>query len=152
MTIPAMAAAVGGSILLRKRISPLVFNAANLRRLSANVEKRTRKKDSGGMYVMKAGVPMILFCAVGVWVVSNGIEGKNKERDAFQGRLSKSERQAMLDEEHDDMVTKLNHIVSQDFDNTKRIERPEEILERRRREREARNVWYRRYWRMVVGN
>lgn len=38
---------------------------------------------------MKAGLPMILFCGLGVWVVASGIEGKNKERDIFQGRLSK---------------------------------------------------------------
>lgn len=95
---------------------------------------------------------MLLFCGLGVWVVSNGIEGKNRERDTFQGRISKSERQAMMDKEHDDMMDKLNHIVNnQDFDNTKRIERPDEVLERRRREREARNVWYRRWWNGITG-
>lgn len=84
--------------------------------------------------------------------MSNGIEGKNRERDTFQGRISKSERQAMMDKEHDDMMDKLNHIVNnQDFDNTKRIERPDEVLERRRREREARNVWYRRWWNGITG-
>lgn len=46
-------------------------------------------KNDGGMYIMKAGVPLILFCGLGVWVVANGIEGKNKERDLFQGRISK---------------------------------------------------------------
>jgi hypothetical protein len=49
------------------------------------------------------------------------------------------------------MVEKLNKIVAQDFDNTKRIERPDEILARRRKEREARNVWYSRYWRFIIG-
>jgi hypothetical protein len=52
-----------------------------------------------------------------------------------------------MEKEHDDMMDKLNHIVAQDFDNTKRIERPEEILARRRKEREARNVWYKRWGR-----
>ena len=46
-------------------------------------------KEDGSMHVLKAGVPMFLFCGLGVWVVSSGIEGKNKERDAFQGRISK---------------------------------------------------------------
>jgi hypothetical protein len=50
------------------------------------------------------------------------------------------------------MMEKLNkRIKSQDFDNTKRIERPEEILERRKREREERNRWYRRSWRWITG-
>jgi len=90
---------------------------------------------------------MFLFCGLGVWVVSSGIEGKNAERDAFQGRISKSERQALMDKEHDEMMDKLNHIIEDDFDNTKRIERPEEVLARRRKEREARNVWYKQIWR-----
>jgi hypothetical protein len=94
---------------------------------------------------------MILFCCLGVWVVSNGIAGKNKERDASQGRLSVSERQAMMSKEHDDLVEKMNHIVNQDFDNTKRIERPDELLARRRRERESRSVWYKRWWRSIRG-
>jgi hypothetical protein len=64
----------------------------------------------------------------------------------------RSDRQAHLEKEHDDMMDKLNHIVAQDFDNTKRIERPEEVLARRRKEREARNVWFRRLWRGMAGN
>lgn len=48
-----------------------------------------KSKDAGGMHVTKAGLPLILFCGLGVWVVANGIEGKNKERDLFQGRISK---------------------------------------------------------------
>jgi len=48
-----------------------------------------QSKGDGGMYVVKAGLPLILFCGLGVWVVANGIEGKNKERDLFQGRISK---------------------------------------------------------------
>mmetsp|Transcript_53485 Transcript_53485/g.81127 ORF Transcript_53485/g.81127 Transcript_53485/m.81127 type:complete len:140 (+) Transcript_53485:150-569(+) len=111
----------------------------------------SKAKDGGSLYISRAGLPLVLFCGLGVWVVANGIEGKNKERDAFQGRMSKSDRQARLEQEHDDMVEKLNKIVSQDFDNTKRIERPDEILARRRKEREDRNVWYRRYWRAMTG-
>ena len=63
----------------------------------------------------------------------------------------RSQRQARMEEEHQDMLEKLNKIRHTDFDNTKRIERPDEILERRRREREARNVWYRRWGRWITG-
>lgn len=56
-----------------------------------------------------------------------------------------------MDKEHDEMMNKLNRIMKEDFDNTKRIERPEEVLARRRKEREARNVWYRRVWRSLTG-
>jgi hypothetical protein len=49
------------------------------------------------------------------------------------------------------MVDKLNEFVNRDFDNTKRIQRPEEILEQRKKEREARNVWYRRWGRWMTG-
>ena len=63
----------------------------------------------------------------------------------------RSERQAVMDKEHEDMMGKLNKIMKEDFDNTKRIERPEEVLARRRKERQARNVWYRRWWRNITG-
>ena len=63
----------------------------------------------------------------------------------------RSERQAKLEKEQNAMMEKLNKIRKEDFDNTKRIERPEEILERRRKEREQRNVWYRRWGRWIVG-
>ena len=45
--------------------------------------------EEGSMYLIQAGLPLFLFCGLGVWVVSNGIDGKNRERDAFQGRISK---------------------------------------------------------------
>lgn len=51
--------------------------------------KKGNRKDDGSMYIVRAGLPLILFCGLGVWVVANGIEGKNKERDLFQGRISK---------------------------------------------------------------
>jgi len=63
----------------------------------------------------------------------------------------RSERQHLLEKEHDDMMDKLTKVSKQDFDNTKRIERPEEVLARRRKEREARNVWYKRVWRRLRG-
>jgi hypothetical protein len=49
----------------------------------------TKRKEEGGLHVVRAGLPLILFCGLGAWVVASGIEGKNKERDAFQGRISK---------------------------------------------------------------
>jgi predicted phosphoribosyltransferase len=55
-----------------------------------------------------------------------------------------------MEEEKNEMMTKLHKIQKQDFDNTKRIERPEEILERRKRERERRNVWYRKWGRWIL--
>jgi predicted negative regulator of RcsB-dependent stress response len=63
----------------------------------------------------------------------------------------RSERQHLLEKEHDDMMDKLNKVAKEDFDNTKRIERPEEVLARRRKEREARNAWYKRVWRRIRG-
>lgn len=62
----------------------------------------------------------------------------------------RSERQARLEQEQNDMMEKINKIRKTDFDNTRRIERPEEILERRKQEREKRNVWYRRAWRTIT--
>jgi hypothetical protein len=56
-----------------------------------------------------------------------------------------------MDEEKDDMMKKLDKKMKEPFDNTKRIERPEEILERRRMERDRRNVWYRRLGRFIIG-
>lgn len=92
----------------------------------------------------------IVFIFEASLVVKNGLEGKMKEADTAKGVLSKSERQARLEKEHDDMLKKINKIKSTDFDNTKRIERPEEVLERRAKERERRNVWYRRTWRWIT--
>jgi len=113
---------------------------------------RASKKNDGSLRFFKAGLPLLLFSGLGVWVVSNGIAGKNKERDAFQGRISVSERQAMMQKEHDDVMEKITKIVETPFDNTKRIERPEEVLARRREEREHRNAWYRRLGRWIVGS
>jgi len=99
---------------------------------------------------IKAGLPLILFSIGASYVLKRGIEGKQKESDASKGLVSKSERQARLDREHTDMLSKINKIRQTDFDNTKRIERPEDILERRRLERERRNMWYSRAWRKIT--
>jgi len=144
-----------GRRLIRTRAWPIRIGADSLgashrcpRRLMSGGGKGD---EEGSMYLIQAGLPLFLFCGLGVWVVSNGIDGKNRERDAFQGRISKSERQAVMDKEHDDMMNKLNRMMEQDFDNTKRIERPDEVLARRRKEREMRSVWYRRIWNNLTG-
>ncbi|KAL7478175.1 hypothetical protein ACHAWX_000115 [Stephanocyclus meneghinianus] len=101
---------------------------------------------------IKAGLPFLLFSVGASYVLKSAVEGKNLEREKAKGLISKSERQARLEAEKDQMMEKLNkRIKSQDFDNTKRIERPEEILERRKREREERNRWYKRTWRWITG-
>jgi hypothetical protein len=100
--------------------------------------------------VLKAGLPFVLFSVLASWVVSSALDGKLKEQELSQGKSSISLRQAKLQEEHDDMMERLNKIVQTDFDNTKRIKRPQEILEERRLERERRNKWYRRWWRAIT--
>jgi hypothetical protein len=99
---------------------------------------------------IKAGVPFVLFSVLAAWVVSNALDGKLKEMEVSQGKSSKSLRQAKLEVEHDEMLERLNKIVAKDFDNTKRIKRPQEVLEERRLERERRNRWYRRLYRWVM--
>jgi len=122
--------------------------------LPPQVGKLVRRKDKVHFkhILIKAGVPFVLFSVLAAWVVSNAIDGKLKERDVAKGHVSKSIRQAKMEEEHEEMMERLNKIVSQDFDNTKRIKRPEEILEERRKERQRRNAWHRRAWRAIVGD
>ena len=98
----------------------------------------------------KAGLPLVLFSIGASLVVKRGIEGKQKESDASKGLVSQSERQARMEREKEDMMEKITKIRKSDFDNTKRIERPEDVLERRRKERDARNRWYNRAWRAVT--
>jgi hypothetical protein len=50
---------------------------------------KPKPKEQGSLSFTKAGLPLLLFSGLGVWVVANGIDGRNKERDAFQGRISK---------------------------------------------------------------
>eukprot|EP01082_Thalassiosira_pseudonana_P011043 g9735.t1 g9735 contig4:461817-462544(-) len=100
---------------------------------------------------VKAGLPFLLFSVGASYVLKSAVEGKNLERDKSKGLISKSERQARLDAEKDNMMEKLNKkLKTEQFDNTKRIERPEEILERRKKEREDRNKWYKRTWRWIT--
>ena len=105
----------------------------------------------GKQLFIRAGLPFILFSLGAWWVVTNAIDGKLKERAMARREVSQSERQAIMEQEHDKMMEKLNKAAKKDFDNTKRIERPEEILARRRAERDQRNVWYRRYFRWIKG-
>jgi hypothetical protein len=116
--------------------------------VSNNNEKKSNKPPN---LLVKAGLPFVLFSVLASWVVSNALDGKLKEQETSQGKASISLRQAKLAQEHDDMMERLNKIVEADFDNTKRIKRPHEILEERRLERERRNKWYRRWWRAIVG-
>lgn len=112
---------------------------------------QSKKDEQSKNLMIKAGLPFVFFSVLASWVVSNAIGGKLKERELSHGMSSKSLRQAKLEEEHEEMMERLNKIVEQDFDNTKRIKRPHEVLEERRKEREARNKWYRRWYRAVVG-
>ena len=117
---------------------------------SASAAAAPPKPPPGGHLFIKAGLPLILFSVGASYVLKDAIEGKNKERDAVKGASSKSERQARMEREQEDMMEKINRNMAKDFDNTRRIERPEEILERRKMERERRNRWYRRAWRFVT--
>jgi hypothetical protein len=80
------------------------------------------------------------------------VDGKLREMEVSQGKTSQSLRQAALEKEHEEMMERLAKIVQQDFDNTKRIKRPQEILEERKRERQRRNAWHRRAYRAVFGD
>lgn len=100
---------------------------------------------------IKAGLPFVLFSVLASWVVANALEGKLKEMEASQGKASKSLRQYHMEQEQNEIMERIGFIAKQDFDNTKRIQRPHEILEERRKERERRNVWYRRAWRWMRG-
>lgn len=111
----------------------------------------TRKSLTSTHVFIKAGLPMILFAVGATFVLQSAIEGKNKEREVSRGQLSKSERQAKMETEHADMMQKIQTVRTTDFDNTKRIERPEEVLERRRQERAKKNIWYRRWSRYLTG-
>lgn len=101
--------------------------------------------------MLRVGAPFVLFSILASWVVSNALDGKLREMEASQGKSSQSVRQAALEQEHQEMMERLNKIVEQDFDNTKRIKRPHEILEERRKERERRNAWHRRAYRAIFG-
>ena len=111
--------------------------------------KNSEKVLSGTQLTVKAGLPLVLFALLSAWVVSNAYGGKLRELEASQGKASVSIRQAAVEQEHEEMLERLNQIVAADFDNTKRIKRPEEVLEERRRERKRRNAWYRRLYRWV---
>jgi hypothetical protein len=101
------------------------------------------------MHWIRAGLPLILFSILSAWVVSNAYGGKLRELEASQGKSSISIRQAALEEEHQEMMERLSKIVATDYDNTKRIKRPEEVLEERRLERQKRNAWHRRFYRWI---
>lgn len=101
--------------------------------------------------LIRAGLPFVLFSIFAAWVVGNAYQGKLKEYEASQGKASKSLRQAAMEEEREEILERISKIVDQDFDNTKRVKRPHEILEERRLERERRNAWHRRTYRWLFG-
>jgi hypothetical protein len=111
---------------------------------------KTPAQSKGPNRLLTAGLPFVLFSVLAAWVVSNALSGKLKEREKSLGLESRSIRQSELEAEHDEMMERLSKIVKQDFDNTKRIKRPEEVLEERRLERERRNKWYRRFYRWIT--
>jgi hypothetical protein len=143
----AVAAEVAPSLKSFQQQYKFVQTAKKPSSLAASVSQR-----SNFHLFVKAGLPLLLFSVGASMMLKSGVEGKNIERDKSKGFVTKSERQARLDAERDQMMEKLNkRIKTQDFDNTKRIERPEEILERRKKEREERNRWSKRTWRWLTG-
>jgi hypothetical protein len=134
-----------------------VAAASSTSRQSGSSTRRTPAKTGGGgatassyLPLLQAGLPLILFTILGLWVTSHAYGGKLRELEASRGQSSLSLRQAALAQEHDSMMERLNRIAAQDFDN-KRILRPEEILEQRRLARQRRNAWHRRLYRWVAG-
>jgi len=126
-------------------------NSTNTGSVASTLRSQLPQQPSNFHLFVRAGLPFLLFSVGASLVLKSALEGKNIERDKSKGLITKSERQARLDSERDQMVEKLNkRIQTVDFDNTKRIERPEEILERRKKEREDRNRWYKRTWRWVT--
>lgn len=133
-----------GQIIAIKRVAQKPPNPAGQQRTTV----LDKTQISGTKQLVKAGLPLVLFSVLAAWVVSNAYAGKLREMETAQGRVSKSVRQAILEEEHDEMMERLSKIVANtDFDNTKRIKRPEEVLEERRLARERRNAWHRRLYR-----
>ncbi|KAL7556754.1 hypothetical protein ACA910_008088 [Epithemia clementina (nom. ined.)] len=128
--------------------SPIYANAATKQRVKDLKESKTKIPKN---LLVKVGAPFVLFSILAAWVVSNALDGKLRELEASQGKVSKSLRQAALEAEHEEMMERLNKIVQSDFDNTKRIKRPHEVLEERRLEREKRNAWHRRLYRAIFG-
>lgn len=123
----------------------------HLRRSFSTASNSSNNNNPRKHLMVRAGLPFVLFSILSAWVVSKALEGKLKEMETAQGKTSKSLRQAALESEHDEMMERLNKIVADDaFDNTKRIQRPHEILEERRLARERKNAWYRRAYRWVL--
>jgi hypothetical protein len=122
---------------------------ASIRRSASSAPKLRARRDSNAL--IRAGFPFVLFSVLASWVVGNAIEGKLKEMEAAKGMSSQSIRQASCEAEHDEMMERMQKIVEADFDNTKRIKRPHEILEERKLERQRRNAWHRRLGRWLFG-
>jgi hypothetical protein len=103
-----------------------------------------------------AGLPFVFFTLMSFWVLNIAYSGKLKDLAAVQGRSSKSFRQIRMEEERDNLLQTVQKpqedlIPIEKLNNTKRIIRPEEVLEQRRQERIKRNKWYRRFYRYITG-
>jgi hypothetical protein len=97
------------------------------------------------------GIPLVFFTVLALWVVHNAYGGKLREYEKFKGHSSQSVRQARMQEEQEEIMERIDYFAKADFDNTRRIKRPNEVLEERRKIRQERNKWYRRFGRWLRG-
>mmetsp|Transcript_11422 Transcript_11422/g.17319 ORF Transcript_11422/g.17319 Transcript_11422/m.17319 type:complete len:146 (-) Transcript_11422:87-524(-) len=102
---------------------------------------------------MRVGMPFLLFVAGGTYFLSIALDDRLKDKEQMRELGgSKSDRQFQMEQEKENLLRKLQKdIETKEFDNTRRIERPEEVLARRKKEREERNRWYKRTWRWITG-
>jgi hypothetical protein len=139
-----------GRLMLFRRVAARSPKSLLLLHSRFSTSKGPRPSSGNRHLAIRAGLPFVLFSILASWVVGQALNGKLKEMETSQGKVSKSLRQAAVEQEHDEMMDRLNKIVANDdFDNTKRILRPEEILEQRRKARERKNAWHRRTYRWI---
>ena len=127
------------------RTQTLLF--ALKRAMNENIHGKFKSQQSGRPF-LRAGLPFLLFIFGGSYFLSISIDDRLKEKEVTRG--SKSDRQFEMEQEKEELMNKMSKTIN-DFDNTKRIERPEDVLARRKKEREDRNRWYKRTWRWVTG-
>jgi len=72
--------------------------------------------------LIKQGIPTVGFIVLGAYSLSVFVEGKNKAVDLSRGK-SRSEREAEVEREYEKILSKL----PSDFDNTKRVPRPDDL-------------------------
>ena len=94
--------------------------------------------------LIRQGLPTIGFVILGAYSLSVFVEGKNKAIDLSRGK-SVSEREAEVEKEYKKILAKL----PKDFDNTKRVQRPDDLyriekekfLKKRAAERKEKGRW-----------